>query len=47
LYDAVLKAATLGSRNAGLITTLSLSGVSFDNVQSVSRRYLENIKWRR
>jgi len=47
LYDAVFKAATLGSRNAGLVTTLSLSGVSFDNVQSVSRRYLENIKWRR
>jgi serine protease Do len=47
LYDAVFKAATLGSRNAGLVTTLSLSGVSFDNVQTVSRRYLENIKWRR
>jgi S1-C subfamily serine protease len=47
LYDAVLKAATLGSRNAGLVTTLNLSGVSFDNVQAVSRRYLENIKWRR
>ncbi len=47
LYDAVFKAATLGSRNAGLVSTLSLSGVSFDNVQTVSRRYLENIKWRR
>jgi serine protease Do len=47
LYDAVFKAATLGSRNAGLVTTLSLSGVSFDNAQSVSRRYLENIKWQR
>jgi hypothetical protein len=47
LYDAVFKAATLGSRNAGLVTTLSLSGVSFDNVQTISRRYLENIKWRR
>ncbi len=47
LYDAVFKAATLGSRNAGLVTTLSLSGVSFDNVQTVSRRYLENIKWHR
>jgi len=47
LYDAVLKAATLGSRNVGLVTTLSLSGASFDNVQALSRRYLENIKWRR
>jgi hypothetical protein len=47
LYDAVLKTATLGSRNAGLLSTLSLSGVSFENVQRVSQRYLENIKWRR
>lgn len=47
LYDAVLKAATLGARNVGLVTTLSLSGVSFDNAQALSRRYLENIKWRR
>jgi hypothetical protein len=47
LYDAVFKAATLGARNAGLVSTLSLSGVSFDNVQSISRRYMENIKWRR
>jgi hypothetical protein len=29
------------------VSTLSLSGVSFDNVQSISRRYMENIKWRR
>jgi hypothetical protein len=47
LYDAIFKAATLGARNAGLVSTLSLSGVSFDNVQTVSRRYMENIKWRR
>lgn len=47
LYDAVLKVATLGSRNAGLVSTLSLSGVDYDNVQALSRRYLENIRWRR
>ena len=47
LYDAVLKSATLGARNVGLVTTLSLSGVSFDNIQTLSRRYLENIKWHR
>lgn len=47
LYDAVLKAATIGSRNAGLVSTLSLSGVSYDNVETLSRRYLENIRWRR
>jgi hypothetical protein len=26
---------------------LSLSGASFDNVQTLSRRYLESIQWRR
>jgi hypothetical protein len=47
LYDAVFKVATLGSRNAGLVSTLALSGASFDNVQTLTRRYMENIKWRR
>ncbi len=47
LYDAVFKTATIGARNAGLVSTLSLSGVSFDNVQTMSRRYMENIQWRR
>jgi hypothetical protein len=47
LYDALLKVATVGSRNAGLVSTLSLSGVSFNNVETLSRRYLENIRWRR
>jgi len=47
LYDAIFKAATIGARNTGLVSTLSLSGVSFDNVQTISRRYMENIKWRR
>jgi S1-C subfamily serine protease len=47
LYDAGLRAAALGARNVGLVTTLSLSGASFDNVQLLTRRYMENIKWRR
>ena len=47
LYDAIFKAATLGARNAGLVTVLSLSGVSYDNVQTITRRYMENIRWRR
>jgi hypothetical protein len=29
------------------VSTLSLSGVSFENVQTLSRRYMENIRWRR
>jgi hypothetical protein len=47
LYDAVLKAATLGSRNVGLVSTLSLSGVDYGNIETLSRRYLEAIRWRR
>ena len=46
LYDAIFKGATIGARNVGLVTTLSLSGVSFDNVQTITRRYMENIRWR-
>lgn len=47
LYDAAFRVATLGARNVGLVTTLSLSGASFDNVQLLTRRYMENVKWRR
>jgi hypothetical protein len=47
LYDAVLKVATIGSRNAGLVSTLNLSGVDYHNVETLSRRYLEHIRWRR
>lgn len=47
LYDAAFRVAALGARNAGLVSTLSLSGASFENVQSLTRRYLERIQWRR
>ena len=47
LYDAVLKTATIGSRNAGVVSTLVLSGVDYENIATLSRRYLENIRWRR
>lgn len=47
LYDAVFRGATLGARNVGLVTTLSLSGVSFENIQALTRRYGEAIRWRR
>jgi hypothetical protein len=43
LYDAVLKVAVLGRSSVGLVSTLTLSGVTFDNVQKLSRRYLEHI----
>ena len=45
LYDAVLKVAVLGRKDTGLVSTLTLSGVSFENVDRLSRRYLERISW--
>jgi serine protease Do len=46
LYDAVLKVAVLGRSDVGLVSTLSMTGVTFDNVDRVSRRYLRQIAWR-
>ena len=46
LYDGVLKVAVLGRRDSGLVSTLTMSGVTFENVDKLSRRYLERISWR-
>lgn len=45
LYDAIVSAAVLGTSETGLVTTLSLSGVTFDNAHALARRYLEQIEW--
>ena len=46
LYDGVLKVAVLGRRDAGLVSTLTVSGATFENIDRLSRRYLEHISWR-
>ena len=46
LYDGVLKVALLGRGDTGLVSTLTLSGVTFENVDRLARRYLEKISWR-
>lgn len=46
LYDGVLRVAMLGRQDAGLISTLTMTGVTFDNVDRLSRRYLERVGWR-
>ena len=46
LYDGVLKVAVLGRANSGLVSTLTMTGVTYENVDRVSRRYLERISWR-
>ncbi|MEO8449217.1 MAG: serine protease [Gemmatimonadota bacterium] len=47
LYDAVVKAAVLGARDTGLITSLTLSGVSFPNAERLAKSFLERIRWAR
>ncbi|MEP7344576.1 MAG: serine protease [Gemmatimonadaceae bacterium] len=46
LYDAIIKTATLGPPNAGLVTTLTLAGVSAQNVERLTARLLRRIQWR-
>jgi S1-C subfamily serine protease len=46
LYDGVLKVAVLGKRNTGVVSTLTLSGVTFENIDRLARRYLEHISWK-
>ncbi len=43
LYDAFFKAVTLGDPDEGLVTTLTLSGVTFANARRVVERYLASI----
>ena len=45
LYDAFLKAASLDENDAGVLTSLTLTGVSFDNAERFARRYLETVAW--
>jgi hypothetical protein len=45
LYDAVLRTAALGHSATGLVSTLTLSGVSFENALLLTRRYLGSITW--
>jgi serine protease Do len=45
LYDARIKAAVLGARDAGVVTQLNLSGVSFENAEQLARQYLDRIRW--
>jgi len=45
LYDAVMKVAVVGAYDAGVETSLAVSGVSFENAKYFARRYLEGIGW--
>jgi serine protease Do len=46
LYDSYLKVATLGRSNVGLVSTMTVTGVSFEHASNVTERYLSLISWR-
>jgi hypothetical protein len=47
LYDSFIMAATLDGNNKGLQTSVSLTGVSFENAKRFASKFLENITWNR
>lgn len=45
LYDVVFRLAVLGKPKQGLLSTLTMSGVSFANAQLMVRRYVGAFRW--
>lgn len=45
LYDAVLKTAALGDHAAGLMSTLTMSGLEFENIRKLVVHHLEGVAW--
>ena len=41
-----IKVAALGTRRAGLVSTLTLSGASFANIHRLTSRFLREFQWR-
>lgn len=47
IYDMVLSAATLTEEKRGIVTSLGLSGINYDNAVNFSKQYLESFAWKR
>jgi hypothetical protein len=47
LYDAIFKAAQLGRGNVGVMTRLTLSGVTAQSAEETARRYFARVRWAR
>jgi serine protease Do len=45
LYDAIFKAAQLGRGNVGVMTRLTLSGVTARSAEETARRYFARVRW--
>jgi serine protease Do len=46
LYDGTLKLAVLGAGTVGLVSTLNVTGATFENITRVAERYIGTITWR-
>lgn len=46
LYDAHVKLAVLGRSNVGLVSTLNVSGATYDTVTLLAQRFLDSVSWR-
>jgi serine protease Do len=46
LYDAHVKLAVLGRSNVGLISTMNVTGATYDNVTRLAQRFLDSVSWR-
>ena len=46
LYDASLQVAMLGTSKTGLVSTLNMTGVTYENVGKLTERYLGFFSWR-
>jgi hypothetical protein len=47
VYDMMLNAASVSEDNQGLVTTLTLGGISYDNAVAFGKEYLRAFKWNR
>lgn len=45
VYDMILTAASLNENNAGIQTNLILAGISYENANLFSKKYLEAFSW--
>jgi len=46
LYDANLKLAALGRSDVGLVSTLNLTGLTYDNLTKLSDTFIKQVSWR-
>ena len=46
LYDMVLRVASLGNSESGLMSTLVIAGISFRNARRFALKYLKEISWK-